>query len=74
MKTKQLPEYEVNKDARTIADLVKDGEHQAAGAFFNELVTSLMLWEGLVLQDRISAILKVEYPGWRTDRGVKTHV
>ena len=69
--TIKLPGYEVDKDARTIADLVKDGEDQAASKLYNELVNDLALWEGLVLQDRINTILNKEYPTWRTDRGIK---
>ena len=65
----KLPGYEVEKDARTIADLVKDGEVEAATGLYSVLVNDLALWEGLVLQDRVVTILNEEYPTWRTDRG-----
>ena len=67
----KLPGYEVEKDARTIADLVKDGEVEAATGLYSVLVNDLALWEGLVLQDRVVTILNEEYPTWRTDRGTK---
>ena len=67
----KLPGYEVEKDARTIADLVKDGEVDAATGLYSVLVNDLALWEGLVLQDRVVTILNEEYPTWRTDRGTK---
>ena len=67
----KLPGYEVEKDARTIADLVKDGEVDAATGLYNVLVNDLALWEGLVLQDRVVTILNEEYPTWRTDRDTK---
>ena len=70
----KLPGYEVDKDARTVADLVKDGEDKAAGQLYSELINDLALWEGMVLQDRISAILNAEYPTWREDRGPRVRI
>ena len=59
-------------DARTIADLVKDGEPAAANRLYLELARELMLWESGILQDRVASILDVEYPRWKLDQGAKT--